>query len=52
MYDTTVDHNGEEHLIIPMKLVCGDIVVATGFTIHAFTEFRLTGLIKVHWTWS
>ena len=31
----TADHTADEHVVEPIKVVAGDIVAATGFTIHA-----------------
>jgi hypothetical protein len=45
----TAEHNAIEHAIVPMKIVCGDIVDGTGFTIHASSEFTLTGTFNVYW---
>jgi len=52
MYDSTATHNIEEHSIVPMRLVCGTIVAGVGFTIYAFSEWRLTGTFTVRWSWS
>ena len=52
---STADHNEYEHTrIFPARigLAAGDVVAATGFTIHAETELRLTGEIAVNWEWS
>lgn len=49
--DATATHNAVEHLIAPITIRCGD--AATGsFTIHAASEWRLTGTFTVHWVWS
>jgi hypothetical protein len=45
----TAEHNAIEHAIVPMKIVCGDIVDGIGFTIHASSEFTLTGTFNVYW---
>jgi len=52
MGSTTATHNAIEHMIVPIRLSCGDIVAATGFTIYASTDFRLTGTFTVHWVWA
>jgi len=54
MVESSADHNAEEHKIFSrmVGLTCGDIVAGTGFTIHAETELRLTGAVKVQWVWS
>jgi hypothetical protein len=52
MYDSTADHNAEEHAMVPILLTGGSIVVATGFTIFARSEWRLTGQFSVRWVYS
>jgi len=52
MGSTTATHNPLEHLLSAIRLTCGDIIAATGFTIHAHTELRLTGTFSVHWVWA
>jgi hypothetical protein len=52
MFDTTADHNGFEHLLSGIRLVCGDRVAGVGFTIHAYSDMRLTGTFQVHWVWA
>jgi hypothetical protein len=56
MADTTVTgaygHNAEEHKIVPIKLSCGNIMVGTGFTIYAETDWRLDSVFNVRWLWS
>ena len=52
MGSTTATHNAYEHAVVPIKLSCGTIVVGTGFTITAVTEWRLTGIFIVHWVWA
>lgn len=32
----TADHSADEHLVDPPRVMAGDIVSASGFTIHAF----------------
>jgi hypothetical protein len=52
---STADHNEYEHTrIFPGRvgLAAGDVVAATGFTIHAETELRLTGDVAVAWEWT
>ncbi|MGL6208733.1 MAG: hypothetical protein ACRC14_02745 [Paracoccaceae bacterium] len=52
---STADHNAYEHTrILPGRigLAAGDVVVGTGFTIHAETELRLTGDVAVNWEWA
>jgi hypothetical protein len=52
MGSATAEHNAYEHAIAPIKLTCGTIVAATGFTITAVCEWRLTGTFTVHWVWA
>ena len=52
MADSTSDHNTEEHLLIPINLRANTIVAGAGFTVQAFTEWRLTGTFKIRWNWS
>lgn len=47
----SIDHNGYEHMIVPIRLVCGNIVASTGFDITGVTDWRLTGLFNVKWVW-
>jgi hypothetical protein len=51
--DSTASHNSYEHKILPsyVSLSADSVVAATGFTINAFTELRLTGTISVRWSW-
>lgn len=32
----TADHTADEHLVDPPRVVAGDIIAGTGFTIHGF----------------
>lgn len=52
MLDSTADHSADEHLIAPIRLVCGSVVAGTGFTIYACSEWSLTGSFSVRWVWS
>lgn len=52
MAETSADHTLEEHLIVPMQIKCGNIVNATGFTIYAFSDMRLTGTFTIRWVWN
>lgn len=52
MLDSTADHSADEHLIAPIRLLCGDVVAGTGFTIEACSEWVLTGTFSVRWVWS
>jgi hypothetical protein len=56
MADTTATgaygHNIPEHQLAPIKLTCGNIMVGTGFTIYAQTDWRLDSTFMVRWMWS
>lgn len=55
MADSTADHTDYHHkYLLPqiVKLVCGNIVAGTGFTIFATSSVDLKGLISVRWVWS
>lgn len=59
----TADHLADEHLVDPPKLIAGNIVAGTGFTIHGFAgdnpgaagKFadgtRMHGLWTFQWKW-
>jgi hypothetical protein len=49
MGESTADHNAYEHMFVPLRLVCGNIVAGTGFDITAVTDLRLTGTFKCRW---
>ena len=51
--DSTTHHSAYEHTMLAssIKLTASDIVAGTGFTINAFTDLRLTGDVKVRWSW-
>lgn len=55
MGDTTSDHSADEHVLAAamMDLACGDIIAATGFTIHAWAREKqgLVGSWTVQWVW-
>lgn len=50
--DSTIYHNAYEHLTVPMRFVCGDIVNGVGFTITGVSPYQLTGQFVVHYVWS
>ena len=52
MCDATADHNADEHIMVPMKLCCGNIIADTSFTLYAASEWQLTGTFVVHFIWS
>lgn len=49
----TADHTADEHIVDPPRVVAGDIVAATGFTIHAFStnHLRHHGEYNIAWSW-
>lgn len=51
MGDATADHNAYEHSMVPLALVCGNIVAGTGFDIVGTCDWLLTGQFTVHWVW-
>ncbi len=34
----TADHSADEHLVEPIKIMAGNIIIGTGFTIYAFAD--------------
>lgn len=54
MGDVTSDHNADEHWVIGghTRLVVAEPVNGVGFTIHAFSQLRLTGQVEIRWVWS
>jgi hypothetical protein len=52
MQVATATHNAYEHGVVPMRITCGSIVVGTGFTIMAVTDWRLSGTFNVQWVWN
>ena len=50
----TTDHTADEHIVDPPRVIAGDIISATGFTIHGFStnKVRHHGKYTVAWTWS
>jgi hypothetical protein len=49
MAASTATHNAYEHMMVPMKLVGGNIVNGVSFDITGVTEWRLTGTFTVRW---
>ena len=63
----TADHSADEHMVETLKVVAGDIVAATGFTIYGFNTnqihepdepkfsggrgTRIYGLWTIAWAW-
>ena len=50
----TTDHSADEHIVDPPRIVAADIVAATGFTIHAFSNNTVPhhGKYTVAWVWN
>lgn len=51
MASTTADHNADEHILAPIRLVCGSRSAGVGFTIFATCPWTLTGTWSVEWVW-
>ena len=51
---STPDHSAMDHIIDPPRVIAGEIVPGTGFTIYGFTTnaTRHFGQYSVAWTWS
>lgn len=49
MAEASTNHNAYEHMIVPLRLTCGNIVAGTGFDIVAVSDLRLTGIFKCRW---
>lgn len=52
MYEASTDNTEDEHLMVPLNLRCGTVVVGVGFTIYATSPWLLNGTYKVRWVWS
>jgi hypothetical protein len=52
MAESGTGANAYEQMIAPIKLTCGDVVAGTGFTIHAVSEWTLSGTYAVRWVWA
>lgn len=63
MPTATSDHSADEHLINPPRLMAGNIVAGTGFTIYGFapdtagsgvdsSASKLYGQYTVAWVWN
>ena len=63
MPTATSDHSADEHLVDPPKIMAGNIVAGTGFTIYGFASdnpgagvdasaTKLYGLYTVAWVWN
>jgi len=52
--DTTSDHTAADHRYAPVlfSLTCGTPTAATGFTIHARSQHKMTGQFAVRWVWA
>lgn len=44
--------NAYEQMLAPIKLTCGEVVAGTGFTIHAVSDWTLSGTYAVRWVWA
>jgi hypothetical protein len=49
MAESTASHNAYEHMVVPLRIVCGNIVAGTGFDIVAHSDWRLTGTFTCRW---
>lgn len=47
----TIGHNTAEHQIVPIDLTANNIMVGTGFTINAASEWRLSDIFYCRWYW-
>ncbi len=53
LYEPTVDHSADEHLVEELDVMAGAIVAGVGFTIVARTRnLALYGRFNVGWVWS
>ncbi|CAB4214963.1 hypothetical protein UFOVP1469_33 [uncultured Caudovirales phage] len=52
--EATTDHTADDAIVDPPRVIAGDIVAATGFTIHAFSDNtkRHWGKYTVAWVWN
>lgn len=50
---TTADHSVDEHWVEQIKVMAGNIVAGTGFTVYGRTEdnTRLYGAWNIGWVW-
>jgi hypothetical protein len=53
----TADHSADEHLVEKVRVMAGNIVAGTGFTIYGFNDrelgdTRLYGLFTTAWAWN
>ena len=47
---TTAEHSADEHMVESIKVVAGNIVAGTGFTIYGFVSEQMTELRPQIWT--
>jgi hypothetical protein len=54
MRSTSASHTAGDHSYAALfaGLTCGDVVAATGFTIYARAEEKLTGQFTLNYVWS
>ena len=52
--DTSTDHTASDHRYLETfaALSCGTPTIATGFTIYARSEHKLTGEWSLRWVWA
>jgi hypothetical protein len=52
--DTTSDHTAQDHryFSVLVGLACGTPTAATGFTIYARSQEKLSGQFQVRWVWA
>ena len=53
MADATAGNTADEHMLLASEAtpVCGDIVAATGFTVHLRTPTFWAGAFSIRWVW-
>lgn len=52
-YEASADHTGDEHLVEPIRLVAGTIVVGTSFVVYGFCDLGYTtGKFNFAWVWN
>lgn len=54
LYKATDDHTADEHIVDPPRVIAGNIVAGTGFTIYGTTATNqlVYGKWSVGWRWS
>lgn len=46
----TADHSADEHLVETIKVIAGNIIAGTGFTIYAFNTSQLNEPVDPPWS--